>query len=186
MRKLFIAASLAAALGALPAAAGAQVLLTPFAGATFGGDSTDARPTGGVSLLFMGAVAGVELEFGYTPDFFNESSEIRLIDDSNVTSLSANLLIGVGAGPVRPYAAGGLGLVRSRVGTVEDFFDGISQNDFGFNAGGGLIVLFNRHIGLRGDLRYFRSLQSIDVGDLSLTLGDLDYWRAYGGLVIGF
>lgn len=186
MRKLSIAAAMAVLLGVLPATASAQTFLTPFAGATFGGDSPGERPTGGISLLFMGAAAGVELEFGYTPDFFKESTELQLIDDSNVTSLSANLVIGVGAGPVRPYVTGGMGLVRSRVGTVEDFFDEVAANNFGFNGGGGVIVLFNDHLGLRGDVRYFRSLQSIDAGDLSLTLGDLDFWRAYGGLVIGF
>lgn len=186
MRKFYVSISLAAAMLALPAATSAQTFITPFVGATFGADSPGERATGGASILFMGRAAGLELEFGYTPDFFKESDDIEFVSDSNITSLSANLVLGVGAGPVRPYVTGGAGLLRTRITSAEDFFDEISENDFGFNAGGGLMVLFNDHVGLRGDVRYFRSLQDIDAGDLALELGNFDFWRAYAGLSLGF
>ena len=121
MRTTFITASLALALTALPSTARGQVILTPFAGATFSGDAPKSQLSTGASLLFMGPVAGLELEAGFTPDFFAESDEILFVGDSNVTSLMANLVIGVGAGPVRPYLTGGAGLLRSRV-DPDDFF----------------------------------------------------------------
>lgn len=186
MRKLFIAAGLAAAFMVPPATASAQVSITPFAGVAFEGDTAGEQLSGGASLLLMGKIVGVELEFGYTPDFYNESSEIELVGDSNVTSLSANLLLGWGAGPVRPYVTGGLGLLRTRIDSAEQLFDDVSSNDLGLNAGGGLMVFFNDHVGLRGDLRYFRGFSEIDIDDLEVTLDGFDFWRAYGGVTIGF
>lgn len=186
MRKLYVSLSVAAVLAITPAIASAQTFITPFVGATFGADSPGERLTGGASILFMGPVAGLELEFGYTPDFFKESSDIELVSDSNVTSLAANLVLGVGAGPVRPYVTGGAGLLRTRITAAEDFFDEISENDFGFNVGAGAIILMNDHVGIRGDVRYFRSLQDIDAGDLAVELGNFDFWRGYVGVSFGF
>jgi opacity protein-like surface antigen len=185
MRKLLVAAGLTLGL-MTPAAANAQTFITPFAGVTFGADSPGEQFSTGASLLFMGNVAGFELEFGYTPDFFKESDEITLVGDSNVTSLSANLVIGVGGGPVRPYVTGGVGLLRSHITSAEDFFDEVSTNDFGVNAGAVIIVLFSEHVGLRGDVRYFRNLQEIDVSELAVTLDSFDFWRAYGGVAFKF
>ena len=186
MTSRIIAAGFVAALALLPATGQAQTFLTPFAGATFGADSPGERPTAGASVLFMGRVAGFEIDLGYTPDFFDESDVIALVSDSNVTSLSANLLLGVGAGPVRPYATAGVGLVRSRLTSAEDFFDEVSENDLGVNAGAGVILMFSDRVGLRGDVRYFRSLQDIDAGDLSVSLGNFDFWRGYAGLAFRF
>lgn len=171
---------------ATPARSDAQTFVTPFAGATFRGDSAGERLTGGASVLFMGAVAGFELEAGFTPDFFGQGELFDFDTDGNVTSLSANLVLGVGAGPIRPYATGGVGLLRSQITSAGQFFDDVSENDLGVNAGGGLIVLFSEHVGLRGDLRYFRSVQDIDIEDLSVGLGSLDFWRAYAGVTFGF
>jgi len=187
MQVPFIAAGLVTALLlATPSTTQAQVFLTPFAGATFGADSPGERPTVGASVLFMGTMAGLELDLGYTPDFFRESDAFDLGSDSNVTALSANLLLGLGAGPVRPYVTGGAGLLRTRVTSADDLFDDISENDLGVNAGAGIIVMFSDRIGLRADGRYFRSLQSIDAGDLSVSLGNFDFWRGYAGLAFRF
>jgi opacity protein-like surface antigen len=186
MRTFISAVALAAIMVATPARSHAQTFITPFAGATFNGDSAGERITGGASVLFMGAVAGLELEAGFTPDFFGEGDLFDFDTDGNVTTLSANLLLGLGAGPVRPYATGGVGLLRSRITSAGNLFDDVSENDLAVNAGAGLIVLFSEHVGLRGDVRYFRSLQDIDVGDLSVSLGSLDFWRAYAGVTFGF
>jgi len=186
--KTSIAAAVLAAvfISATPARSDAQTFITPFAGATFRGDSAGERLSGGASVLFMGPIAGFELEAGFTPDFFGQGDLFDFDTDGNVTSLSANLLLGLGAGPVRPYATGGVGLLRSRITSAGNLFDDVSENDFGVNAGAGLIVLFSEHVGLRGDLRYFRSLQDIDIEDLSVGLGNLDFWRAYAGVTFKF
>lgn len=46
---------------------------------------------------------------------------------------------------------------------------------------------FSDHVGLRGDVRYFRTLNRDDTDsglDLGFDLGDFDFWRASIGLVI--
>jgi hypothetical protein len=186
MRTSLLAAVVAMGLFLTPAPAQAQMFLTPFAGVTTGKDSPGERPTGGASVLFMGNVAGLELDFGYTPDFFNDSADFDFISGSNVTSLSANLLIGLGAGPVRPYVTGGVGLLRSSISSADDFFDDVSENDLGVNVGAGLIGMFSPRVGLRGDVRYFRGLQNIDAGELAVSLDDFDFFRAYVGVAFRF
>ena len=59
----------------------------------------------------------------------------------------------------------------------------MNTNDWGVNVGGGLIGYFNDNVGLRGDIRYFRSLQDNEPGDaLDLALSDFDFWRGSAGL----
>jgi opacity protein-like surface antigen len=170
----------------------ADWLLTPFAGATFGADSTKENFTYGGSLAYMGAnVVGFEMDFGYTPEFFeSDNDDIDFIDDSNVTTLMANLVIGAPIGgsgaQVRPYVVGGLGLLRTTVTSADQFFD-IANNDFGFDVGGGLYIFFNDHIGLRGDARYFRTLQDPEEdNEFDIAVGSFDFWRATGGVTFRF
>lgn len=188
MRSVSIAAvGLSAMLFLCAPSANAQTFLTPYAGATFGGDAPTTKPTAGASLTFMGKVAGFELDFGYTPDFFNEDDDdVVLIGDSNVTTLMGNLVIGVGGGPVRPYGVVGLGLLRSRV-DGGDLFEDVTTNDFGFNAGFGVIGMVSDRVGFRGDLRYFRSLQDEEVDDdVDVEIGSFDFWRATAGISFRF
>ena len=187
MHKLWIAAGLAVALaGVTPADARAQVFFTPFAGVTFGADAPANKLTTGLSLTFMGDVAGLELDLGYTPDFFNESDDVVvLVGDNNVTSFMANLLVGAGDGPVRPYFVAGLGLVRSRI-DLGDLFDDVSTNEWGVTLGAGVTGLVSDNVGLRGDVRYIRSLEDPAVECVDLVLGNFDFWRATVGVVFKF
>lgn len=188
MRKLWMTAGLAVLLaGAMPADARAQVLITPYAGATFGADAPASKLSTGLSLAFMGDVAGLELDLGYTPDFFNEdANNVVLIGDNNVTTFMANLVLGYQDedAPVRPYFVAGVGLVRSRV-DLGDLFDAVNTNDFGVTLGGGLTGMVSDNVGLRGDIRYIRSLQDPAPGDdeVSLAIGKFDFWRATIGVV---
>jgi opacity protein-like surface antigen len=169
------------------APATAQTTVTPFAGATFEGDAPESQLSTGVSLAFMGDFAGVELELGYTPDFYAQGgdNELVLVGESNVTTLMGNAMFGYQRGILRPYAAIGVGLLRSNV-DGGDFFDDVNENDFGMNAGVGLMGMFSEHIGVRGDVRYFRSFTGDDDSDVELSLGDFDFWRAYAGLTFEF
>jgi len=182
-----MATALSVGLLASPKVTQAQTFITPFAGATFGADAPANKFSTGVALAFMGKAAGFELELGYTPDFFNKSQSVVVIGSNNVTSVMGNLLVGVGKGLVRPYGTVGVGLLRSSVNSGSTLFTDVSSNDWGFNAGFGVVALFSDHVGVRADGRYFRSLQDSDPGgSLNLGIGNFDFWRAYGGLVLKF
>ena len=180
----------------IPAQARADWLFTPYIGVNLarGGDVFDLDSgknslNFGGSLGFMGAgILGFEVDFGYSPDFFktNDSNSF----DSNVTSLMGNIIIGIPiggqtGGGVRPYVSGGAGLLKSKVDDTEDFFD-VNENSFGINAGGGVMLFFTDKVGIRGDLRYFRSLKKDSADSLDLSLGSFDFWRASAGVTFRF
>ena len=180
----------------IPAQARADWIFTPFIGAnlhneddTLGLDTKNGTVNFGGSLAWMGAgVFGVEFDFGYAPNFFDQENASEF--DGNVTTLMGNLIVGIPiggqtGGGVRPYVSGGVGLIKSRLDDVEDFFD-IDESSFGINAGGGVMIFFTDSVGIRGDLRYFRSFRNIDENDLDLSLGSFDFWRASAGVSFRF
>jgi opacity protein-like surface antigen len=172
---------------ASPAPAAAQASVTPFVGSSFGADAPKTKLATGFAVTYMGRFAGIEGELGYTPDFFAEEAGTTLVGDSNVTSLMGTVLVGYGRARVKPYAALGAGLLRSRVNSGSAFFDDVTTNNFGFNVGAGATALLSEHIGLRGDVRYFRSLSDNEQDDdFDLSVGSFDFWRAYGGLTFSF
>jgi len=190
-----------------PAKASADWLFTPFIGLNWGSsvtfndalgdfdDEMEKRTTFGASLAWMGGgIAGFEIDFGYTPNFFESTEGDFDFDygDNNLTTLMANVVLaapigGQSGGGLRPYASGGLGLIRTQVDDAEDFFD-ISSNDLGFNVGAGVAGFFSDNVGLRGDVRYFRSLEDDDVDedDLDFSLGSLRFWRGTVGITFRF
>jgi opacity protein-like surface antigen len=173
---------------ALPSPARADWFFTPYIGANFNGDSPDTNLNFGGSLGYMGGgIVGFEVDFGHSPNFWKDSG---MNVDGNVTSLMANVIVGAPIGgqgkSVRPYVSGGAGLLRSNIDNVDDFFD-VKDNSFGFNAGGGVMVFLTDNVGLRGDVRYFRSLQDKDSGDdLDLGPGDVNFWRGSLGVAFRF
>jgi len=186
---------------AVPRAASADWLFTPFVGTAFsvGADFGDTfegaleferRFTYGASLGYMGAgVIGFEFDFGYSPNFFEtivDDDDFTFADDSNVTTLMANVIIGIPLGGqtgfgIRPYAVGGVGLLRSHVEGAGLFFEDLDSNDFGFNIGGGINLFFTDSVGVRGDVRYFRAFAGEDDA-LDFDLSDFDFWRATAGV----
>jgi opacity protein-like surface antigen len=207
LRKIFITGCLVFMVtAAAPARASADWLFTPFIGMNFGGsvtfndafgdfeDEFEKRGTFGASLAWMGAGAiGIEFDFGYSPNFFESTEGEADFDygDNNVTTLMANLVVGAPIGGqsglgLRPYASGGVGIIRTHIDDAFDLFD-VSSNDWGFNAGAGIAGFFSDNIGLRGDIRYFRSLQDNEPGDeFDLALGSLKFWRGSIGITFRF
>jgi opacity protein-like surface antigen len=168
-------------------AASAQVSLTPFAGVTFGDDAPATKFNAGAGLTFMAGIVGFEFDFGYTPDFFNEDPDFVLIGDSNVTTFTGSLVIGASSGAVRPYGLVGVGIVRSRISDAEDLFDDLTTNDFALTVGGGVTGMLNHHVGLRGDIRYFRTLKDDEPdNDLDVDIGGFGFWRATAGVMFRF
>jgi opacity protein-like surface antigen len=210
LRKLFMSGCLALMITAVPAKASADWLFTPFVGLNWGSsvnfndsigdfeDEFEKRATFGASLAWMGAgIAGFEIDFGYTPNFFQNTEGEGDFDfgDTNLTTLMANLTLGAPIGGqsgmgIRPYASGGIGIIRANLGDAEDFFDIDARTDLGFNVGAGVAGFFTDNVGLRGDVRYFRSLVDDDTDDDldidDLRVGSLRFWRGSLGVTFRF
>lgn len=204
VRKIILGSVAALALvAAAPAPASADWTFSPFIGSTFNGElndidldeSTQNKLSWGGSLMWMGeGIAGFEVDFGYTPEFFfsDNDNEVDFIGDGNVTTFMVNAVIGVpiggdrGAG-IRPYGTAGLGLVRQSVDDVIDVFDA-DRNSLGFNIGGGIMGMFTDNVGIRGDLRWFRQFSNDSDGldDLDFDLSGLSFWRGTVGVTFRF
>ena len=190
----------------VPQKASADWLFTPYVGVNWGGtagftdiagdfeDEFERRMNFGASLSWMGAGAlGFEVDFGYSPNFFENTtgSTDFQFGDSNVTTLMANLKVGApfggqsGSG-VRPYASGGVGIIKSKIDDADDLFQ-VDSTDWGLNVGGGVAGFFTDNVGLQGDVRYFRSLQDNEPDDeFDVALGSFSFWRGTVGVVFRF
>ena len=207
LRKVAITSILALVVFAsAPAKASADWLFTPYIGWNWGGsagftdfagdfeDEFERRANFGASLSWMGAGAlGFEVDFGFAPNFFENTTggDDFAFGDSNVTTLMANLKVGIPiggqSGPgIRPYASGGVGLIKTRIDDPDDLFE-LNSTDWGVNVGGGVGGFFNDRFGLQGDVRYFRSLQDNEPDDeVDLALGSFSFWRGTVGVIFRF
>jgi hypothetical protein len=207
LRKFAITSILALMVFAVaPAKASADWLFTPYFGMNWGGtagfnqsgadfeDDFEKKMNFGASLSWMGAGAlGFEVDFGYAPNFYQNTvgDNDFQFGDSNVTTLMANLKVGApfggqSGGGVRPYASGGIGLIKSRIDDPDQLFD-LNSTDWGVNVGGGVAGFFSDNIGIQGDVRYFRSLQDNKPdNDVDLALGSFSFWRGTVGVVFRF
>ncbi|HWI16213.1 MAG TPA: porin family protein [Vicinamibacterales bacterium] len=197
VRKFVLIGALALFLA--PASAQAQNwFVSPFIGGNFGGnadfgdfpdedDEVEKRLDFGATIGWNPNVIGFEVDLAWSPNFFEDTAGDRNFEfgDNNVTTIMGNLLLSAKpGGGIRPYASGGLGLIRANVASATGLFNDLSTNDLGVNIGGGLNANFSDNVGIRGDLRYFRALQNAeednDFDDLSL--GSFDFWRGTVGL----
>jgi Outer membrane protein beta-barrel domain len=187
LRNLLLVGALVVLLA--PSTARGDWIVTPFVGFDFSSDATTQHNTPfGVGFGYMsGGIFGLETQISYTHNFFAPSS---LIGSNNVFSWMGNVIVGAPIGgytQVRPYASGGFGLLRSRIGgNAGDLFD-INSNDFGTNIGGGVMGFFTPNVGIRGDVRYFRSLtNNVSGGPFGLGLGHFHYWTGTVGVTFKF
>ena len=204
---LLSAAAVTAACILTPRPASADWTVTPFVGWNTGGSADVSGSNGtttastfehkadyGVSLTGMGAgIIGGEIDFGYSPNFFatnTDNNGFQFTNSSNVTTLTGNLIVGVPVGghgaQVRPYAVGGVGLIRSNVQDAAGLFDVTTKNDFGFDVGGGVMGFFTQNVGLRGDVRYFRGFRGSSDNTTGLGLSHFNYWRTSIGVTFKF
>jgi len=189
--RLLLALSLLLTTGATARADG---LFTPFWGWDFGGDAGSCRSltpcdpkqtTFGASIAFMvGGIVGIEGDFGYAPHFFGEGNALS---DNHVLTVMGNILLGAPIGPVRPYAVGGIGVVHTDISASSvGLYNAFTNNAFAFDAGGGLMVFFSDHVGVRGDLRYVRTFDKIQFAPLQLNNAALQFGRGTIGLTLRF
>jgi opacity protein-like surface antigen len=186
--KLTMAAALLVALAAASPAR-AQGFLVPYLGYNFGGDSTCAGLTGcpektlnlGVALGSHSGAAGFEADLGYARGFFGDVPD----GSTSLGVFMANLVVGPAVGPVRPYGAFGLGLIKTHVNFDVASLVSTSDNNFGWDIGGGLVI-GTSHLGVRGDLRRFKTFGDLSLGILPISGEPLKFWRATAGLYLGF
>jgi Outer membrane protein beta-barrel domain len=180
-----------------PAVARADGMIVPFVGVNFAGNSgkelsnaIDAkRFDWGISLAYMGGgILGLEADIAHSPDFFGRTD----IGGSSVLTATGNLLIGIpiggqtGAG-FRPYGLVGLGVIRSKVDAFGDVLS-LDNSEAAWDFGGGAMFFFGTHVGVRGDLRYFRTFGDVDFDliDVIDRPRNLDFARASAGLILRF
>jgi hypothetical protein len=190
-----VAACCGLCLLALPATASAQWHFTPMAGVTFAGKTTiqdvenatgNVHPNFAIAVTFLtSGVFGVEGLAALTPGFLTDTGNI--VDKSRTSAVMGNLVITVPRRwteySLRPFASGGLGLMRT---TAEDKIGvlPVASNVAGLNIGGGAVGYFSKSTGIRFDVRYYSNLHGVDQGAIALGPVHIRYMTASVGVVI--
>jgi opacity protein-like surface antigen len=192
VRTTLAAAALAALASALAAPrAQAETYITGYGGLVFGGDVSldpgedNKHGAYGGSIGFLGSPLGFEVDFAYSPDFFGANR--ALIPSNNLVTLMGNIVLSGQMGErSRVYASAGAGLMKSSVEDADEFFD-VGRNDFGANAGLGVMLGVSEKLSLRADIRYFTNVGDDEPDDeLDIDFGSFDYWRGTAGLSLRF
>jgi hypothetical protein len=183
------------ALLALTAArsAAAQTFVNPFVDTTLtspSGSGGGTKPGIGLSFGKIGKIVGTETEIAYHPQVIDNTA--NALAKNKVFTFSQNMLVGPTIGRVKPYGAIGAGDLLLNVSSLSSAVipnpASLSSNYFTVNAGGGVMGFLTTHIGLRGDLRYFRAygLKIADLETAGLSFDRFDFWRANFGVVAKF
>ena len=191
VRKMIPAAALAAILvcGAARAAS-AESYISPFLGYNFGGDAgcpeisncENKSLNWGVAFGSIGSVFGTEAEISYAPNFFGEIPGTS----SNVFTFMGNFMLAPKFGVLQPYGVIGLGLIKTHAEVSLGGLLEADNNHFGWDIGGGAIGYFGRHVGIRGDIRYFHAFQDLELLGIPIADAKLDFGRASAGVLIRF
>jgi hypothetical protein len=175
--RLFTGVALGAiALVGIATPASADTYLSAFTGVTFGLDAGATKPIHGVTISAMGSVLGLEVEYGHAPAFrVGTRPQFSTLppNERDVRTFTAGLQIG--GNPInrglRPYISAGSGLVRREQQLS-------TRTGLGLYVGAGVVVLLQRHVGVRADLRYLRSFEKVDPKESNYpVVGDFDFWR---------
>jgi hypothetical protein len=174
-----------------PSSANADFLVEPFFAWTRNSETSRTVPGGGVAAEWASGWLLVGGDFGYGAGFFDPAEDVLdLIASSHV--LTAGGHVGIGMPPERggrfaPYFTGGFGWMRQSARDREGLID-VVRNDPSLNFGGGVRMLLNDYLGVRGDIRYFRSMRDpFDEPDpIVADLDRLHFWRFSLGAVLRF
>jgi opacity protein-like surface antigen len=184
-----------------PASTRADGFISPTIGVNFGGSAggtlrsssatavSDGRKINwGVAAGWMGkGIVGVEEDFQWSPDFFGHGGSV---DSSRVVTVMTNLIVGapIGGehgGGIRPYASLGVGWINQNISNVNNV-NNFTENDFGWDLGGGVMGYFSDNVGLRFDYRYLRNFQETTTNTIGLEVGHFAFQRASVGVLFRF
>jgi hypothetical protein len=174
MIQLVIFAATAVLLLAAPRSASAQISLGPIVGAAtvhvgtaIGTDDRGSTFSVGGSVAVVESTGwGAEFDVGFANDDDGRSGGL------DVQSYMINATGVWPKGSLRPFGTFGVGVLHAH--TCESGCASTSEwTDWGLSGGGGVLYFFNETFGLRGDARYFSTV------DRNNNLG---FWRiAFGG-----
>jgi len=171
--------------------AAAQGFVSPSFGYNFSGDAgcrtaldcKDKNWNFGGSVGALGSVVGFEFELTYDGEFTGKKTD----ESTSVLTGMGDFLLAPKISIVQPYGLVGVGLIKTDVENTITLVSE-SKNQIGWSVGGGVIVYVHKHVGLRGDLRYYHSFQAFDL--LSIDLGrdgnKIDFGRAAFGVLLKF
>ena len=184
------------------APAQAQWEVTPYLGINLAGDGEFRRGGPGVSVAFVGERLGFEFDVERYNHFFKDKDVANLVPnncgvgprDESCVDLNTDAIgfMGNVVAPIRitdaknwrPYATAGLGVIHSWVTDPSNTVADTNQNNFAFNAGGGVMYSLNNRVALRGDVRYFLAFVNEDKRD-GFYFNDYGFLRATFGVTFG-
>jgi opacity protein-like surface antigen len=134
----------------------------------------------GGSLGALGSVVGFEAELTHAGDFTGNRA-----NPTAVTTLMGNFMLAPRITVVQPYGLVGLGAIRTTSEPAAGPSD--SETQVGWTIGGGVLVFVQKHVGLKGDVRYYHSFQALSLLGVDLAHGTkIDFGRAAFGVVFKF
>jgi opacity protein-like surface antigen len=169
----------------------AQGFISPLIGFDFGGNAgcpeisncEDKRTNLGVAFGKMGSVLGAEVEFADARNFFGSVGD----QSSSVITLMSNIMLVPALGPVHPYLLTGLGLMKTHVEFTQSDLLSTSNNSLAWDVGGGVTILFARHVGIRGDIRHFHSTETFTLPFIGAPTDEkVNFGRASAALMLTF
>ena len=191
-----------------PAAVHAEWQFAPFLGFSFGGDTNliftqvvDRHWNFGGAVRLVGAgPIGLESVFVYVPGIFetpppdpdSNTPPSQAITKSHSFALMGNVVLTTPRAwnqyGLRPFVSGGLGLLRA---SHNDIAFPARGNLAAYNVGGGAVGFLTDKVGLRFDLRYYRTLPpGQESGDQTVTefrdRVHVHYWTGSVGVVLKY
>lgn len=182
------------------AEARADWLIIPFLGSTLRSQTTLFDPefsAGATKKLVVGAsgvwlsdgLLGFEGEVSYAPGFFERDNQGDLVVGSSVSTLTGSAILTTPLSftreSLRPYLAGGIGLLHASIDDVRNVFT-VDSDLLAVTVGGGAIGFVTKRTGVRFDLRHVRSVGGDAEALTGLAGTRLAFWRVTVGAVLAY
>ena len=133
-------------------------------------------------MLFRSTLFGLEEEFAYAKDFFGDVPSY----EASVVTLMSNVLVSPDVGRIKPYALVGIGLIKSNVEFAQLSNLTKDLNTVAWDVGGGVVGQINDRFGVRGDVRFFKSMKDFSIFGVAAQGSKIDFGRVAGAVLIFF